>query len=209
MAPLPPVSNAIKAQLGWFIDNNARVENVLHFLVSGGPPSASVCAALAADFQAAQISQFSSVTHTTNGFEPCTVTDISSTSGAQGTGGTQQGGAMTGSYNVAQTALVMNHHIARRYRGGKPRTYLPVGNQASLLTPGQWSASFCTSIATKWANFITSCLAATSGGVSVTSFVSVSYYLHGSLRGTPVTDQVITSTARQTVGSQRRRIKGA
>lgn len=33
MAPLPPVSNAIKAQLGWFIDNNARVENVLHFLV--------------------------------------------------------------------------------------------------------------------------------------------------------------------------------
>lgn len=209
MAPLPPVPNGIKAQIGWYIDNNDRVENVLHFLVSNGPPSAAVCAALAADFQAAQITQFGAVTHTSNGIMPCTVTDISSGSGLQGVGGAAQGGSLSGSYNSAQTAMVLNHHIARRYRGGKPRSYLPVGNQGDLSTPGQWGSSFVTSITTKWANFITSCLAASSGGVSVSSFVSISYFHAGAVRSTPVVDPILQSTARQTVGSQRRRIKGA
>lgn len=209
MAPLPPVPNAIKVQLGWYIDNNDRVENVLHFLVSGGPPSSGTCAALAADIQAAQITEFKASTHTSNGIMPCTVTDISSGSGLQGVGGTATGGSLSGSYNGASVAMVINHHIARRYRGGKPRSYLPLGNQGALSTPGQWISSYVTTQTTNWANFITTCLASSSGGVSISAFVSVSYFHSGSVRVTPVVDTVLQSTARQQIGSQRRRIKGA
>jgi hypothetical protein len=209
MTPLPPVANTLKCQLGWYIDNNDRVENVLHFTYTGGTPSAGNCAGFAADFQASQITNLKPYTHTVNGIETCTVTDIGSTTGAQGTGGTVTGGSMTGSYLPAQTAMVVNHHISQRYRGGKPRSYLPLGNQASLLTPGQWTSSFVTNISTAWATFMTTCLAATVGGITLTNFVAVSYIHAGSVRGTPVTYPIINTTARQTVGSQRRRIKGA
>lgn len=203
------MANTIKANLGWYINNNANVENVLHFTVGGGPPSASQCAALAADFQAAQLTYLKPLVNTENGCEPCTVTDISSSSGAQGVGGTQTGGSESGSFNSAQTCVCVNHHIAQRYRGGKPRSYLPLGNQGALLTPGQWSSTFLTAVNTAWADFITNCLAATTGGVSVTAFVAVSYYHAKAVRATPVTYPVVNSTARQTVSSQRRRIKGA
>ncbi len=209
MAPLPPVPNAVKVQLGWYVGGNSRVENVLHFLVSGGPPSSATCAALAADIQAAQITEFKAQTHTANGIMPCTLTDISSGSGLQGVGGTATGGSLSGSYNSAQTAIVINHHVARRYRGGKPRSYLPLGNQGALTTPGEWLNSFVTGITTDWASFITTCLAASSGGVSISSFVSISYFHAGAVRATPVVDTILQSTARQQVGSQRRRIKGA
>lgn len=209
MAALPPVPGCIKAQIGWYIGGNARAENVLHFMVSGGPPSASALAGLAAIIQAAQVTEFKSSTSTANGIESCTCTDISSTSGAQGVGGTVTGGSLTGGYNSAATSMVINHHVSQRYRGGKPRSYLPLGNQANLSTPGQWTNTFATNMTTNWASFITQCLAATSGGVAITSFVAVSYYHAGAVRSTPVTYTINNSTARQQVGSQRRRIKGA
>lgn len=210
MPALPPVANCIKAQQNWHVGNNLRAENVLHFQVSGGPPSATVCAALAADIQAAFVTAWKTLTHPSVSIGPCTVTDISSLTGAQGTGGATTDGTLASSHELSASAcLVINHQIARRYRGGKPRSYLPVYASEELATPGTWSATNVSGGTTAWSSMMTSILAATSGGVAITAFVCVSYYAGHSLRGTPLVETVQASFARQQVGSQRRRLKGA
>lgn len=210
MPPLPVVANVLKAQQGWHVGNNIRAENVLHFQYSGGPPTATACAALAADIQAAFVTAWKTLTHPSNSIGTCTVTDIASTTGAQGTGGAVTAGTLTSSHELtASAAFVMNHQIARRYRGGKPRTYLPVYASEELLTPGTWTATNVTGGASAWSTMMTTILSSSSGGVTLTAFVCVSYFTGGSLRGTPLVEVVQQSVGRTTVGSQRRRLKGA
>jgi hypothetical protein len=205
MPALPPVPNVIKAQLGWVLDLNDSAMAVLHFRYTGGPPAAPDCAAIAADIQAAAITNFRGQMVNLNKVGECRVVDIASNTGHEGVGGTASAGTKAGNPNPASTCLVMNHHIARRYRGGKPRTYLPVGVNADLNSTGTWLGAFQTTMTTAWSNFITTCLAASSGGTSLTDFVSVSYYGPSGVRPSPVVDVVFQSTARQRLGTQRRR----
>lgn len=207
---LPPVPNTIKVQQGWHVGNNVRAENVLHFEVSGGPPSATVCAALAADIAGQFVTSWKSLTHPSNSIGTCTVTDISSTSGLSGVGGTVTAGTLASSHVlIASSSVVMNHQIARRYRGGHPRSYLPVYASEELQSPGTWSATNVSGANSTWASMITAILAFSSGGVSISSFVCVSYYAGGALRATPLVETITSSLASSKVGSQRRRIKGA
>lgn len=209
MPPLPSVPNCLKYTQNWQIGNNLKAASIFHFLYSGGPPNAAACAGLAATFQAAMVTTFKAQMPGTTSIGQATVLDLASTSGAQGAGGTVTAGTRAGTEFPANVAMVVNHTIARRYRGGKPRTYLPTGVATDNLTAGLWTSGIVTGLTTDYATFITDCLAATSGGVSITEYVNVSYYLNNALRATPVVDVITASQCRTRIGSQRRRLKTA
>lgn len=209
MPPLPPVTDVIKASLNWQLDDNLTAESILHFQYSGGAPSSSDCSALGADIQASAVTNLKALLSTVNKIGPCVVLDLGSSTGAQGLGGTATAGTRSGNGNPASTSVVMGHHIARRYRGGKPRTYLPILNSADLASTGTWQSSVLTTVGTDWAAFITTALAATSGSTTLTNFVNVSYFHGGTLRTTPVVDTISASTPRPRIGTQRRRNKTA
>lgn len=209
MPALPVVANCLKYTQNYHISNNLTAASIHHFIYSGGPPTAADCAALAATFQAAfitrTINQFPGTTSIGQG----TVLDIASHTGAQGSGGSVTAGTRAGAEFPANVAVVINHTIARRYRGGKPRTYVPAQVATDNASAGLWNAGIVTNWTTQWANWITDCLAATHGGVSITQYVNVSYFLNGALRSTPQVDQITSSACRTRIGSQRRRLKTA
>lgn len=209
MTPLPPVADALKVTQGWQIGNNLKAESILHFAYTGSSPDSSACVALAADINAAAATEFKGLMVETNAVGLTTVLDINSDSGAAGTGGEVTPGTLDVEPYPASTAIVINHAIARRYRGGKPRTYAPFGSSNNLLTAGTFNTTFTGDVTTAWASFITSCLAASSGGCDISTYISVSYFADKVLRETPHVDTITSSLARQAVGTQRRRNKNA
>jgi hypothetical protein len=70
----------------------------------------------------------------------------------------------------------MNFKVGRRYRGGKPRIYLPWGSASDQATLNQWTSGFISSAATAWTNFITAIAAAPWSGASGLKQVNVSFY---------------------------------
>lgn len=209
MPPLPPASNVMKYTQSWILENNLKAESIMYFQYAGGTPSTSDCQAFASDIQASAVTNFK--THMSNQSQVGlgTVLDIGSTSGHEGQGGTSTAGTLSTLYNPASTCIVVNHQIARRYRGGKPRTYAPFGTANELQTQGTWTPTFVGQISTAWSNFITTALAATSSGITLSAYVNVSYYHAGALRSTPVVDPIVLSLGRQRIGTQRRRNKTA
>lgn len=67
-----------------------------------------------------------------------TATDLTSDSSPQASSSASVPGTASGGLLPAQTCVLLNHQISRRYRGGKPRHYLPWGVEDDLLDPQTW-----------------------------------------------------------------------
>jgi hypothetical protein len=135
-----------------------------------------------------------------------TVLDLNSNTGAEGIGGAAATGTRAGSSIPASNCVVLNHNIARRYRGGHPRTYAPFGANADTATTGTWGGTFLNTCQTNFNAWVAGCLTTSTGGVSLVQYGSVSYFSGGHLRGTPVWDPILSTTSRSRIGSQRRRL---
>jgi hypothetical protein len=129
-------------------------------------------------------------------------------------------GTASGTPVPAGVALLQNFTVARRYRGGKPRIYLPVGTSATLQNASTWTSGFVTSMNAAWASASTFIPAAAPSGTTITGQVSVSYYKDftvfigstgrarniSTLRtGGPVIDSITAATVNAKPASQRRR----
>lgn len=112
--------------------------------------------------------------------------DLSSDTGAVGTATVSLTGDRSGGPLPAEVVSLINFVVARRYRGGKPRIYLPYGTDSDILDPQHWEAAFVTALTTAWGSFITDSFAAVWTGGGPLEQVVVSYYLGstGDLTGT-------------------------
>jgi len=114
----------------------------------------------------------------------------------------------------------MNHHLRRRYRGGRPRTYLPCGVVESMTAGNSWNGAFVTAMNGAWSGFIAG-LKTTVNGVTVTDQVNIPYFKGFTPYRDPATDRpedkpdinpnivpdtISSSSARTVIGSQRRRL---
>lgn len=134
-------------------------------------------------------------------------------------------GTITGSRGTpaVEAALAMNfsYGIARHYRGGHPRTYLPCGIDTDLSNPASWTTGFQTLAQTAWTNFLNAVAGTTGLSCGTLTHVNVPFY-HGVYtttppwRGpgfkyppkpnpTPVPDTIISVVAKLKVSSQKRR----
>jgi len=142
-----------------------------------------------------------------------TATDLASPTAAfgQSSGATEIGQASQKGIN--SSALVLSHHVNRRFRGGHSRTYLG-GLTADNTNDGRtwiaiavsdilnwWTGTFVNDIKTNWSSF------------TITGLVQVSYYDKATepapcyRRTTPIVDAVQDTTASNIIRSQRRRVR--
>lgn len=121
----------------------------------------------------------------------------------------------------AGAAAVLSHKIARRYRGGHPRTYLGGLVTSQLQDAQSWDSELITDLTAAWANFMSDLIAAAWTGSPTLNPVNVSYfqgftnhtYPSGrvrpipNVRSTPLIDVIEDTVVNPKVGSQRRRNK--
>jgi hypothetical protein len=148
------------------------------------------------------------------------LTDLSSPTAPQVQNSTGATGSETTAENPAGTAMVLKYHILRRYRGGKPRVYIPGTLQSWLSTANVWGSSSLGVIVGDWGTYLnTATTTPGSTAIGAITHVNVSYYQGfvnhtypsgrvkpiPQLRGTPIVDQIVNVSGNPQVASQRRR----
>lgn len=185
--------------------------NVLHAQFASGTPLTNDLASLA-QLIAVNFTTNMLFTSTNSMLETqCVVTDISSETGAAGIDTVQRAGAAAGTTLPAGTAMCVSWKIARRYRGGHPRTYLGGISANAQFDARQWTLSAATAQqahALTFLGYVNTLSTPSTGNITLGSF---SYYkgmdaLHNPiLRPVPVFDPFISTHVDQRIDSQRRR----
>ena len=175
MPPLPSVPNVLVIQLKFTV-GNANVLSRVHVRNASASPSRDDLNAYAANIDAAigtrLIALFSVQVKTVE----VMVTDLTSMSAARGIAPGRQVGTRPGLPNGAAVAALINFRVARRYRGGKPRVYVPFF-VSSDLTPGlRWSDGAFAEGTASWGAFMSGVLTCTPPALRVVEQVNVSYY---------------------------------
>lgn len=220
MTPLPPAPSCVKLNINWGVEADVLAQTIHYFQYSGGAPSAVTLASWAASVVSAGDSFFGPLCSDQVGMISATFRDLASDMGAEASGGVAWLGSRGSALTPPGAAVVMSHSINRHYRGGKPRTYLPIGVAGDITTSGFWSDALIGSTTGDYANWI-----GTIAGDTGLVYVNVSYYTGpnrvitnpvtgrarnvSTLRGAPRIDQITESVARKVIGSQRRRNRDA
>jgi len=218
---LPVVPNVIRHDLGLTCNSDTQGLVRLHWTYTGGAPTSADCAALASALAGQYSAHCAALMSADSGLNTTTVIDLSSLSGGNAIVNTPVAGTRGAAVLPGATASLINYTIARRYRGGKPRSYFPWGVQGDLATGTQWSAGYITAVNAAYAAFLAGCIGLTSGTTVLAHQCSVSYYAGytlgpaapGGFRkkiptlrgGGPVVDVISAGTLNSKPGSQRRR----
>lgn len=220
MPALPPVPGVFKFLLQWGDGTDTNALSVLHFQYSGAVPTGVDWNNYCSAFNGLQAAEWPIVLDSSSSYMGCAAIDLS-VGGAEGGTAASVVGTRAGNPIGAASSCLIHYPISRRYRGGKPRTYLPMGTDADLLTRQTWTGAFLSAIETFWNTVRVAAVDAGPVGASVVgSQVAVSYYgppnrlITGStgrvrtistVRATPIVDVLSSFQPRPKVASQRRR----
>ena len=220
MPALPAVPQVIEMKLGFETNGEAEFGCRSFWQFSGATPSATTletfCQAASTQF----MDQFASTISQATQLRQIVMTDLSSSTAARGEWNGAIGGTDTNIGLPPSCVAVLNFGISRRYRGGKPKMFLPCGTTADLLQRNTWTPAFTSGLAGYWSNFNTQVCIFEADGTSIKQQVNVSWYsgfktvtnpITGrtrnvpQLRGQPVVDRIDSWSVRSYVGAQRRR----
>lgn len=112
----------------------------------------------------------------------------------------------------------------RRYRGSKPKIFLPFGVQGDLASPTIWTAPFVTALGSGWNAFIAGLTGAAATGYTLGNQVAVSYFSGSTSlttgspphqrgrtiptpRATPLVQGIVSVNPVNVLYSQRRRLR--
>jgi hypothetical protein len=76
----------------------------------------------------------------------------------------------------AGVAFVMSAHVAKRYRGGHSRVYIPGMAQTDLSDTNTWTVAFQATVSTAWTGMLSDFMSSPPAGVSALSQVTVHQY---------------------------------
>jgi hypothetical protein len=189
---------------------------------SSPPPSAADCTTFADAIEAAWSAHMASLMCSNYSMAGVKVTDLSSDTGAQGVNATNVPGTRADSSNPVSVTSLIEHSISRRYRGGHPRSYWPVGGDPDREGNQTWLPAYITEANAKYAAFVAALASTAYGALLIEKHVSVHYFsgatyqpvgLLGRTRRVPTplvpptVDIITLSTFSNTFGSQRRRLR--
>jgi len=176
MPALPAVPGVVRCDIGYQLGSDIDAITRLHISYTGTPPNDVTCAALAALLRIIYNAELIPYMTPGNKITGVQVTDLSSVTGGQG----EDLGITNGTYSstdlTAGTALLVNMHIQRRYRGGKPRSYFPLGGGSALTTQSLWDSTFLSNVQAALDAIRADIAVTASGGCSLADVVNVSYY---------------------------------
>ena len=185
MAPLPDVPGVVKIALVFSDGINTDVVTRFYLEYSGTAPSAAELDTFCTGVHATFVPNLAAEMHEDLSLIRVEATDLSSLTGATGLDTSTDPGTASGDPVPLSAAVVSSYVISRRYRGGHPRGYWPLGAGAVLTNPQRWDAGF---------TVITNPITHRARNVPT-------------LRTTPAVDAVSGTIARLRVGTQRRRLQ--
>lgn len=221
MATLPPVANVLRMQFKHTYGADTDVLNRLYFQWAGTAPTNTALSAIASTIGTAWGTNLKARAISTVTLTEIILEDLTSSSGALGSASPNIAGTNGGGTLPLGVCALVNFGIQRRYRGGKPRVYLPYGTESDLSNGRAWNSTFLTNMLTNWNSWITAILAASSGGTTISEQVNVSYYSGftvynpgggkrakniPTLRASPIVDAIATTSVNTVPANQRRRL---
>lgn len=217
MPPLPSVPGVVKIQMKGTTGGSYNWANVFHVPFSGGSPTIANCEAIANEVIASWTANFAPLCPTSTKLTQVVVTDLTSSTSAEGTVDVSVPGSSSFDKIPANAAFLISKLIEARYRGGHPRSYLFIGGDGHLQDDGHWSTSAVTAFLACWTQLILDIGSHSPyGAVSLGGEVMISYYTtdytvtpHVKIRRTvPIVYTVISGgySGHQEIASQRRRI---
>lgn len=176
MPALPPVPSVLKLQFDFALGEDLFVRNRKFLQYAGTPPAASDCASIATAAAAAWVSHLAPLMTAGGTFNGCTATDLSSDTGAVGSGGVVTVGSRSGGALPAAIRLLEHGIISRRYRGGHPRVYWYLGSRNDMHDDQTWDSAFLVDANADLNVFNTALKAITYAGGTIANIVNVSFY---------------------------------
>jgi hypothetical protein len=202
------------------IGDDVDVLNGYYMQYTGTPPDNAQLITLAGVVATSWGTEFGPLTNTDCELTSVEVTDLSSSTAAQGTADVAVGGSRTGGLLPASCCFLVNFSLLRRYRGGKPKIFLPVGSDTDLASPQTWAGGFVTSVVAAWNAVIAATVSAPWTGGVIVGQCNVSYY-SGTLpvpygnplryrnvpqyRAVPLVNAIAGVSGNNIISSQRRR----
>lgn len=219
MPPLASPGKVVRADFFLSVGANVRVRDRIFFSYTGAGPNTTDLTTLAGTISTAWLNQLVPQTNTSVVLTQIALTDLASSSGAQVFSTQSRSGTLAGTFLPAAVAMIVKFKIARRYRGGHPRFYLPGRVTADLSTTTTWAGASATSLATAFAAFIAACVTTPPTNLGTMAHVNVSYFTGftnktfpsgrtravPNPRATPLVDPITSYSVNTQVGSQRRR----
>lgn len=177
MPALPPAPDVVRVDFEFDLGGTIRAGIRQYWSFSGGPPTVANLNTLATSISGAFASDLAGLMSTDFSLIKVVVTDLTSDTAAEGSWTGSVAGANSGSSPTIDTSVLQSFTIARRYRGGKPRTYWPFGITTNLNSDRvTWSTTFLSTCASAWDSYKAALLALTGIGITLTDHVNVSYY---------------------------------
>ncbi len=204
MPPLPAVAGVLKCELAHQL-GDAPVINILHWKYSGSQGTPADLNLIASNIATAWEDNVLNLLSNQLILRVVSLIDLTSDTAPVGEAVVLATGSGTGVVLSAGSAVVISHHISRRYRGGHPRTYLGGVVQGDLSTPQQLNSANVTAFNSGWADFVAAVVADSETHFTPLAPVSVSYRSSGAVRVTPVVDPILSSACQPRICSQRRR----
>lgn len=220
MPPLPSPGRVLKVD--FTISDSSSIQASSRFFLeyTGGPPNTTDLNTLSTAVAAAWVSNMATYTHSSDHLVAVEITDLLSPTGAVGTWTGSDAGTSGGNQLTASVCAVINHAISRRYRGGRPRTYVRMGASTNLTGQNEWNPTAITNFKAAWQAWVAAILATTGLSITLTNVVNVSYYAGFTVftspsgrarniptpRVTPLLDNITNSSVSPKLGSQRRRL---
>lgn len=220
MPPLPAAPGVIKVTENFTIgaDTSALNRFYIHYSGTAPTPTQLTTFAIGVDVSIGAFLTGRAASNVT--WEQVVCEDLSSASGAIGSGGVGRAGTRAVHSIPAGSCFMEQFAISRRYRGGKPKIFLPFGGAEDLAVGLVWSGAAVTEFDGNWVSHITDVLTMGWPAAGTLEHVNVSYFsgftvvtnpiTHRArnvptVRGAPVIDPVIGYLPENGVASQRRR----
>lgn len=219
MPALKDVQNVIRVVLKYTYGIDVDVINRYYVKYGGTTPDNTALTTFANNISTAWGANLGPMCTTPVTLTSVTCTDLTSPTAAQGISSTTHAGTRVGGVLSASTCGMIDFHIQRRYRGGKPRIYLPVGSGTDLNNAQTWSTTFQTALFSAWNAFLSG--GTPPAGMTLAGQCNVSYYKGfevktGSTgrafnkalpRDVPVVDLITSAAVDPRLATQRRRIR--
>jgi hypothetical protein len=222
MPALPSVNKVLKVQYKFAIGGDLGAMCHEFWAYTGTGPSVADADTFAGDISNSYNTWMCPFMTDEKSLEEVIVTDLTSPTAAVGTDATAHVGSLAGNYLPASASALLSRTVARRYRGGHPRTYLPLGNQANLDGSQTWDAGIIADWLSAWGSHVDQVETGPPATIGTVTPVNVSYYAGftphegttgryrnvASARAIPVVDAIEGFLFRLGVAQIRRRLLG-
>lgn len=211
MPDLPNVANVLRIRLIGTL--NASPWNVVHYAkYAGTAPTDAELQTVGTAVGTAWLNSIGVQCNPVVALRQIEVEDLSSKEAGVGVASVNHIGTKAGSPNPNSVACVASYKIHVRYRGGHPRSYWPMGNQADIQAGRLWTAAFLPLASNAASSYVGNINTIALGGGTL-GMAAVSFYggvppVNGEsqLRETPLVYTVQSVQVHQRVDTMRSRL---